>query len=133
MKRPTLPMLVAAVFATVALMSVADVTAAQADETVYVTRTGSKYHRASCSSLRSSSIPLKLAEAAARYGPCSRCSPPTLRQSAKGDDADRATLKEPAKQKAQPVASGRCQASTKRGTQCSRRAQPARSYCWQHP
>jgi micrococcal nuclease len=48
-----------------------------ADITVYVTRTGSKYHRGSCSYLRKSRIPMSLKEAcAAGYGPCSRCNPP---------------------------------------------------------
>lgn len=28
--------------------------------------------------------------------------------------------------------SGRCQAITKKGTQCSRKAQAGRDYCWQH-
>ena len=46
------------------------------DTTVYVTRTGKKYHRGSCSYLRRSRIPISLAEAKARYGACSRCSPP---------------------------------------------------------
>ena len=45
-------------------------------EKVYVTRTGTKYHRESCSSLRSSKIEMPLAEAAARYGPCANCRPP---------------------------------------------------------
>ena len=45
--------------------------------TVYITRTGKKYHRAGCSYLRSSSIPISLKEAKARgYTPCSRCRPP---------------------------------------------------------
>ena len=49
------------------------------DTTVYITRTGAKYHRAGCSSLSRSSIPIKLRDAVARgYGPCSRCRPPTL-------------------------------------------------------
>jgi hypothetical protein len=44
--------------------------------TVYTTKTGSKYHRAGCSYLKSS-IPISLAEAKARgLGPCSRCNPP---------------------------------------------------------
>ena len=46
------------------------------DMRVYVTRTGKKYHRSSCSSLRRSKIPISLAEAKQRYGACSRCSPP---------------------------------------------------------
>lgn len=47
----------------------------QAQVTVYVTRTGSKYQRAGCSYLKSSS-PMSLEDAKLRYGPCSRCSPP---------------------------------------------------------
>ena len=44
--------------------------------TVYVTRTGKKYHRDGCSSLRKSKIPKSLEEAKERYDPCSRCNPP---------------------------------------------------------
>ena len=44
--------------------------------TVYVTRTGKKYHLGSCPSLRRSKIPISLAEAQQQYGACSRCSPP---------------------------------------------------------
>ena len=46
------------------------------DVTVYVTRTGKKYHRDGCSSLRRSKIPISLVEAKQQYGPCSRCNPP---------------------------------------------------------
>ena len=46
------------------------------DEAVYVTRSGKKYHRESCSSLRRSKIEISLAEAKEKYGPCSRCNPP---------------------------------------------------------
>lgn len=45
-------------------------------KTVYRTKSGSKYHRASCSYLRKSAIPLTKADAIARgLAPCSRCSP----------------------------------------------------------
>ncbi len=44
--------------------------------TVYVTRTGSKYHRAGCRYLKKSSIPMSLEEAKKRYSPCSVCNPP---------------------------------------------------------
>ena len=43
---------------------------------VYVTRTGGKYHRDGCGSLRRSRIPISLAEAKRKYGPCGRCKPP---------------------------------------------------------
>lgn len=32
----------------------------------------------------------------------------------------------------QPQSSGQCQATTKKGTRCSRKAQSGRSYCFQH-
>ena len=47
-----------------------------ADPTVYVTRTGKKYHAAGCRYLSRSSIPMKLSQAKQRYGPCSVCNPP---------------------------------------------------------
>jgi hypothetical protein len=44
---------------------------------VFVTRTGTHYHRGGCMYLRLSCSPLRLAEAvAAGYTPCSRCKPP---------------------------------------------------------
>jgi micrococcal nuclease len=50
------------------------------DVTVYITRTGAKYHSAGCSYLRKSSIPISLKDAVARgYTPCSRCNPPRLK------------------------------------------------------
>lgn len=49
--------------------------------TVYITRTGKKYHRGSCSYLRRSKIPISLKDAVARgYTPCSRCNPPRLKK-----------------------------------------------------
>ena len=43
--------------------------------TVYVTRTGSKYHRSGCRYLRRSKIPIALSAAKLRYGACSVCRP----------------------------------------------------------
>lgn len=52
-------------------------TQAQAQKvTVYVTRTGTRYHRAGCESLRRSKIPIDKADAIAKgYTPCQRCNP----------------------------------------------------------
>ena len=44
--------------------------------TVYVTRTGKKYHLDGCSFLRRSKIEVSLAEAKQNYNPCGRCNPP---------------------------------------------------------
>lgn len=114
-------------------------------EKVYVTRTGSKYHRESCSSLRGSKIEMPLAEAAARYGPCANCRPPvpavpshTAAKPAPVETVPAGSLaslpeNRPAAASAAPAPrSTRCQATTKKGTQCSRSAQAGSSYCWQH-
>jgi len=54
-----------------------DGTGDSSQTTVYVTETGTKYHRAGCSYLSHSSISIALAEAkAAGYTPCSKCHPP---------------------------------------------------------
>jgi hypothetical protein len=65
------------------IRSFAPVLEAQQDPakiTVYVTRTGEKYHRDGCSSLRRSRIPTSLKDAVERgYGACKLCRPPTVR------------------------------------------------------
>lgn len=48
------------------------------EETVYVTKTGKKYHRAGCRYLSRSMIPISLKEATYSYAPCSVCNPPVL-------------------------------------------------------
>ncbi|MBM3280719.1 MAG: endonuclease/exonuclease/phosphatase family protein, partial [Candidatus Handelsmanbacteria bacterium] len=58
------------------------------DQTVYVTKSGKKYHRAGCRFLAKSQIPMGLDEAAARYGPCGVCSPPVPGKEDAGAGAD---------------------------------------------
>jgi len=109
-----------------------------ATDTVYVTNTGAKYHRAGCSSLRHSSIPMALKDAAVRYQPCKICSPPLLTESATTTTASspRQPMSSVAPPKTIPVErvveATRCQATTRKGTQCSRNAKPGTNYCWQH-
>lgn len=51
---------------------------AESDSTVYITKTGKKYHTGSCSYLSKSKISTRLSDAiACGYTPCSRCKPPT--------------------------------------------------------
>jgi hypothetical protein len=47
--------------------------------TVYVTRTGAKYHRDGCRYLSRSKTPMSLKEAAKRFEPCKVCKPPLLK------------------------------------------------------
>ena len=67
-------------FATVSALASPDINPLASGNTIfYITRTGSKYHRGGCSSLSKSKIEITLKEAVKRgYGPCKRCSPPTL-------------------------------------------------------
>lgn len=58
------------VFSFVALFAIA--------QTVYITKTGSKYHSDGCRYLSRSCIPVSLSEAISEgYEPCSVCDPPT--------------------------------------------------------
>lgn len=51
-----------------------------ANDTVYVTKTGEKYHTADCSHLQKSKIPIIMADAVAEgYDDCSHCDPPEYR------------------------------------------------------
>ena len=51
---------------------------------VYITRTGSKYHRDKCDYLRHSKIKITLEEALEEsYSPCSKCNPPRIESSTK--------------------------------------------------
>ena len=62
---------------TAAATAAGAVTGTAADPIVYITRTGSKYHRAGCRYLSHSAIPIRLSVAKARgYTPCSVCDPP---------------------------------------------------------
>ena len=51
--------------------------APQQEITVYITNTGSKYHRDTCRTLKNSKIPISLSEAISSYEPCGICNPPT--------------------------------------------------------
>jgi micrococcal nuclease len=72
----------AATVATAAAPFTAKAGAGNGEVTVYVTKTGEKYHQAGCRSLARSSIPMTLKDAATRYGACSICRPPVLSESA---------------------------------------------------
>jgi micrococcal nuclease len=51
---------------------------ASGDEVVYITKTGSRYHRAGCRSLAKSATPIRMAEVGTKYRPCATCDPPRL-------------------------------------------------------
>lgn len=94
-------------------------------QTVYITKTGTKYHSDGCQYLRKSQITTTLQKALnAGYDACSRCNPPISGN----------VIPEPVKTNTQSEQqySSRCAATTKKGTQCKRNAANGSSYCWQH-
>jgi hypothetical protein len=103
---------------------------AASDPTVYITKTGAKYHRDGCSSLSRSRIPIKLSLAATTYGACKNCRPP-VREVAPAAAKPLVPVENP-KAPSAPARSERCQATTKKGTQCLRKAKAGAAYCWQH-
>jgi hypothetical protein len=96
-----------------------------ATQTVYVTKTGKKYHRAGCQYLAHSSIAMSLKDAAARYTPCSVCRPPTLSSGNTAAKSSTAPAKAPAGATAQCRDGSYSFSASRRGT-CSHHGGVAR-------
>jgi len=111
-------------------------------QTVYITKTGTKYHVSGCRYLSQSKISISLSEANDRgYTPCSVCKPP-LKSGVKNptqkteanqllnNSADKSSQKQqvnaPTQERQQ------CAAMTQAGTRCKRLAAVGSKYCWQH-
>jgi len=92
-----------------------------------------KYHKQECQwAKRISESNLRTFDSAeeasdAGYQPCKVCKPPT---SGKAEVVKR---NQGTVRRGSTISDdGRCQAITKKGTRCSRRAQSGSRYCWQH-
>lgn len=97
-------------------------------QTVYVTKTGTKYHAEYCRYLSKSKIAISLEDAVGRgYSPCKVCSPALI--SSKNVRTKSSTI---AQQTTKENGSNQCIAITKKGTRCKRIVQPGSQYCWQH-
>jgi micrococcal nuclease len=115
-----------------AVSSSKDTSKSSADDstTYYITKTGRKYHRSGCRYLAHSAFPIAEKDALARgYTPCLVC----IGSTAGSSKALPSVSPSPRKPSSAPaVSSGRCQAITKKGTQCKRNAAPGSRFCWQH-
>jgi len=98
-------------------------------QTVYITRTGKKYHVESCRYLSRSSFPISLSDAIARgYTACSICNPPLQ---ATTNTLSNSQTKPRNSNSAQSVAV-QCSAITKAGTRCKRMTKSPNGLCSQH-
>lgn len=105
-------------------------------QTVYVTKTGTKYHEDDCSYLKYSKYYISLSKALKLgYTSCSRCEPPK-----KAKYTGYSTNTQPTylyqttttQQTYRTTYSVRCNGITQKGYQCKRKTKNANGYCWQH-
>lgn len=123
-------------------------------QTVYITKTGIKYHEGTCRYLSRSKIAISLSDANARgYTACSVCKPPNSvkkntqqvqptqqrsntnnTQNQSGQQKTDTTKVQ--KQNTQPIKTQtklvQCSAITKAGTRCKRMTSNPNGRCWQH-
>jgi len=109
-------------------------------QTVYITKTGKKYHSENCRHLSKSSYSINLADAKAKgFDACSVCNPSstvnnttaskTTSTQSQTTNKESQTNNPPTKEASQSV---QCSATTKAGKQCSRMTKSANGKCWQH-
>jgi len=91
------------------------------DDTVYVTKSGKKYHRANCRLLSENKMALPLSQARVERGPCRLCM-----------TAANASALAPQQNDKSKTAATPCLATTKSGERCKRDADSGSKYCWQH-
>ncbi|MGN6298184.1 MAG: hypothetical protein ACTHM7_15450 [Ginsengibacter sp.] len=97
-------------------------------QTVYITKTGKKYHVQTCGYLSRSSIAISLSDAiAAGYTPCSVCDPPV-----KVTDGNFQKLSASPGVTARRAIAVQCSAKTQSGTRCKRMTKSPNGLCWQH-
>jgi hypothetical protein len=107
-------------------------------QTVYITKTGAKYHTEGCRYLSQSKIAIDLADAIAKgYGACSVCKPSSKVSSSTTPNTKvtKTEVKSSTNQSAKTVtqsASVQCSATTKAGTRCKRTTKSSNGKCWQH-
>jgi hypothetical protein len=91
---------------------------------VVVNESTGTYHRSDCKDIAAGYVPRKLIDVGDEIKPCTTCKPPL-----KSDIVSSGQVQQPPRSPSDRV---QCAAITKKGTRCSRNAQPGRAYCWQH-
>jgi hypothetical protein len=98
-------------------------------QTVYVTKTGAKYHKSTCQYLKYSKIESTVEKATnSGYTACSVCKPPTTT----GGQQPAFQQASPSSQPPKSVTARQCSGITKAGTRCKRTTTNANGRCYQH-
>lgn len=99
-------------------------------QTVYITKTGAKYHTGSCRYLSHSKIAIDLAAALDRgYEACKICRPG---QTAGGTDAEQKKEDREIDTSTKNTGSSQCTGITQKGSRCKRMTRSANGKCYQH-
>jgi len=134
MKSPKIGYGLAAIIVTI-ILSLSQIQA----QTVYVTKTGTKYHTKDCNYIRNGSTAIDLKDAKNKgLTACSVCKPDS--QNSKTTlkvDSTKKALSTPSpsvkpKETQKKTTTVRCSATTKAGTRCSRMTSSPNGKCWQH-
>lgn len=99
-------------------------------QTVYITKSGKKYHTEDCSSLSKSKIAIDLKEAIEKgYSPCNKCKPDKKLSKIKINSDNKPLYYQKDEDiKKSKVTEQQCQAITKKGTHCKRKAEAVSIY-----
>lgn len=99
-------------------------------QTVYVTKTGKKYHKENCRYLKHSKYSISLEDAKKKYyTACAVCKPSSTISNNKMSVDSVAIVQ---KKLVRDAVSSRCEATTKAGTRCKRTTKNVSGKCWQH-
>ena len=101
-------------------------------QSIYVTKTGEKYHKGSCHFLKNSKKEISF-EKAQQLGftACSVCKPTSLKTKSSSATAVNSFYSAP-KSSAQKSSSTQCTGKTKAGTRCQRMTKASNGRCHQH-
>jgi hypothetical protein len=97
-------------------------------QTVHITKTGEKYHRAGCRYLKQSDNAIELKDAlSSGYEACKICKPPQTINlpEKKAEERTAGSAQDPA-------ASVQCSGTTQKGARCKRMTRSRNGLCWQH-
>jgi hypothetical protein len=104
-------------------------------QTVYITKTGEKYHTESCRHLSKSAYSISLADAKEKgYTACKVCKPTGKVSTTpkEGTNKSQKPIYQASPKASQSTTSKQCSALTQSGKRCSRMTKDASGKCWQH-
>jgi|ERR1035437_8450514 methylphosphotriester-DNA--protein-cysteine methyltransferase len=102
-------------------------------QTVYTTKTGTKYHSLGCQYLARSSYATTVKDAlAAGYSACSRCNPPAASQTIKTPTTTNTSSPSNNSQTKKSTEATQCTGTTKAGNRCKRMTTNPSGRCYQH-